>query len=319
MSTALITPSATNLPAWMSGIAGALPEALAAGKVILDSGFGPKDCKGPAHIVVACAMGARLGLDPFTAMHGIAVINGKASLYGDAMLAVCQNHHEWEDFAESWTGQKYHDDFTAVCTVKRKGREPKTETFNVLDAKQATLWNKAGPWTTNPGRMMMMRARAFALRGAFADILAGFHGREEMEDSQLVDVTETATVRPAKKRGVVAESDHQPDGSGASSGEVVVAAPAVESGAPTLPCATAGEKPQEQAPAKTTATVDECREAMTKLWSMPPNGKLKAKDILTETKVAKVDELAGDTGEGRLLFLNQVLKAIASMPTGAQS
>lgn len=202
MSTALTTQPATTLPAWMAGIAGALPDAIASAKTIIEAGFAPKDCKGPQAIVVAVAMGARLGLDPFTAMYGIAVVNGRPSLYGDALLAVCQNHPQWEDFKETWEGKKYDGDFTATCTVKRKGRDPFVVDFCVNDAIQAGLWKKAGPWTTTPQRMLMMRARAFALRGAFADALAGFHSREEMEDT-LVDVTAGSTVRDEPKPGKV--------------------------------------------------------------------------------------------------------------------
>lgn len=211
MSNAVITQP-TTLPAWMSGIAGALPDAIASAKTIIEAGFAPKDCKGPQSIVVAVAMGARLGLDPFTAIYGIAVVNGRPSLYGDALLAVCMNHSQWEDFSETWEGKKYEGNFTAICTVKRKGRDPFTVDFCVDDAVQAGLWKKAGPWTTTPMRMLMMRARAFALRGAFADALAGFHSREEMEDSPLIDVTASSSVQDEPKPGRVrlAKEDVKP-------------------------------------------------------------------------------------------------------------
>ena len=197
----ITTTTNATLPAWMAGIAGALPDAIASAKTIIEAGFAPKDCKGPQSIVVAVAMGARLGLDPFTAIYGIAVVNGRPSLYGDALLAVCMNHPQWEDFSETWEGKKYDGDFTAKCVVKRKGRLPFCVDFCVDDAIQAGLWKKSGPWTNTPQRMLMMRARAFALRGAFADALAGFYSREEMEDSQLVDVTATSTVHDGPKQG----------------------------------------------------------------------------------------------------------------------
>jgi hypothetical protein len=189
------TTQGQNLPTWMAGIAGTLDHAMAAGKVIIESGFAPKGYDRAQAVVVACAMGARLGLDPFSAMAGIAVVNGRPTLYGDAMLAVCQSHPAFEDIAEVITGTG--DSMAATVTVKRKGRSPYASTFSVADAKQANLWGKQGPWSQQPKRMMMMRARAFALRGAFADALAGFHAREEMEDSEPIDVTATAVVRPA--------------------------------------------------------------------------------------------------------------------------
>lgn len=324
----VIAPTGHTLPAWMGGITAALPEALAAGKVIIDSGFGPKDCKGPAAIVVAVAMGARLGLDPFTAIHGIAVVNGRPSLFGDALLAVCQNHPQWEDFVEEWTGKKYDDDFTAHCTVLRKGRKPKTETFSVADAKKAGLWGKQGPWSAQPQRMMMMRARAFALRGAFGDALAGFHSREEMEDSEPIDVTASASVRsepkPAKKRAVgpiadplnlsaaeqariEAEAEIENKGTPAA---VESQPPAAATAETAPPAPAAGEA---TAPAKKDTSVATCIAEFSKLWRHSDAGKSRAKAIQTAWNLTKIDELGGAADGDREAFLVEVGEAMAAV------
>lgn len=151
--------------------------------------FVPKAFRGkPDAIMVVGAMGARLGVDVFSAMAGIADINGKPCVYGDLMLAVVLNHPQCEDVLESFDGQPYEDTFRAICTVKRKGKAPKSASFSVIEAKEAGLWKKAGPWTSTPQRMLQMRARSFALRDSFADALAGFHSREEMEDAQEAEV-----------------------------------------------------------------------------------------------------------------------------------
>lgn len=272
-----------NMPAWVAGISAELPEALAVGKVFIDSGFGPKDCKGPAAIVVAVAMGARLGLDPFSSIHGIAVINGRPSIYGDAMLAVCQNHPAWDDFAEEWTGKQYDDDFTASCSVMRKGRAPKTETFSVFDAKKAGLWGKVGPWSGNPKRMLMMRARAFALRGAFGDALAGFHAREELDDEVgLVDVTASAVVRA-----------HIPE--------------AVDATVRALPAVKTVEAVAEIIPEPTAPTPDlsitACHAALTKLWKAD---KPRAQGVLNFFGLKQVSELKDADDETRARFLDHV-------------
>ena len=59
-------------------------------------------------------------------------------------------------------------------------------TFTVGDAIRAGLWKKAGPWTMYPKRMLQMRARSFALRDAFPDVLRGLVATEEVEDYQEV-------------------------------------------------------------------------------------------------------------------------------------
>lgn len=306
MTNAVITQPANTLPAWMAGIAGALPEAIASAKTIIEAGFAPKDCKGPQSIVVAVAMGARLGLDPFTAIYGIAVVNGKPSLYGDALLAVCQNHPQWEDFTEKWTGEKYREDFTAHCTVKRKGREPYTVTFCVKDAMHAGLWEKQGPWKNTPQRMLMMRARAFALRGAFADALAGFHSREEMEDT-LVDVTASSTVhdepKPAKVRTVEKEESKAEPG------------PTPEQ-APRETEQVDGSDDQEPVviegadePPKT-ITIKDCVEQATRLFKTE-DGKRLLKDHLKAWKVEKVQELGELPDEEIARYYNKLEEIVA--------
>ena len=72
---------------------------------------------------------------------------------------------------------------TAVCIAKRHGSAPVTARFSVMDAKRAGLWTKAGPWQTYPRRMLQMRARSFALRDAFHDVLKGLISVEEALDN----------------------------------------------------------------------------------------------------------------------------------------
>lgn len=169
--------------------------------------FVPKSFRGkPDSIMVVGAMGARLGVDVFSAMAGIADINGRPSVWGDLLLAVCMNQPQFEDCLESYEGKPYEDTFKAICVAKRKGREPVVRSFSVIEAKESGLWKKQGPWTATPQRMLQMRARSFALRDTFADALAGFRTVEEMEDSALVDVTATSTVHDTPKAGKAREA-----------------------------------------------------------------------------------------------------------------
>jgi hypothetical protein len=74
---------------------------------------------------------------------------------------------------------------TAHCLVKRRYNEDMEETvatFSVLDAKQARLWGKQGPWQQYPKRMLAMRARGFAIRDAFPDAMKGMITAEEAQD-----------------------------------------------------------------------------------------------------------------------------------------
>lgn len=144
------------------------------------SGLAPRGITTPEAIMVAVQAGMEVGLKPFQALQGMAVINGRPSLYGDAALAVVTAHPEFHDIEETLegTGEK----MVASCTVKRKGRLPIKRTFSVADAKQAKLWGKAGPWTDYPQRMLPMRARSWAMRDSFPDALKGVGIIEEQED-----------------------------------------------------------------------------------------------------------------------------------------
>jgi hypothetical protein len=128
--------------------------------------------------LIAMMMGAELGLNPIQALQNIAVINGKPSIYGDALAALVQNHPAFGGMEESFNDSG----MVATCTVWRKGGSKHTQTFAQADAQKAGLWGKSGPWTQYPKRMLAMRARGFALRSQFADALAGLITREEAED-----------------------------------------------------------------------------------------------------------------------------------------
>jgi hypothetical protein len=122
-----------------------------------------------------------MGMAPMQALQNIAVINGKPSMYGDSAMALVQASSVCEDIEEYFEDEGTTNP-VAVCVAKRKGRKPVTVRFSVQDAVKAQLWGKQGPWTQYPKRMMQMRARGFALRDAFPDVLRGLITAEEAHD-----------------------------------------------------------------------------------------------------------------------------------------
>lgn len=164
-----------------------LDEAMNLSSILSQSSIVPSSYKGKSEdILVAIIMGSELGFSPIASLQNIATINGKPSIYGDAMLALVKNSPLCEDVIETLIKAEKQEDSGAVCTVKRKGMEPVTVTFTVGDAIRAGLWKKAGPWTMYPKRMLQMRARSFALRDAFPDVLRGLVATEEIEDYQEI-------------------------------------------------------------------------------------------------------------------------------------
>lgn len=154
---------------------------------IAKSDLAPRDYKDkPQNVLIAMQMGLEVGLSPMQSIQNIAVINGRPSIWGDSMLALCQNHRDFESIDEN---QSTND--KGVCIVKRRGMEPQRREFTVADAQKAGLWGKTGPWQTAPTRMLKLRARAFALRDTFADALRGLQSAEEQRD--VVETTATIT------------------------------------------------------------------------------------------------------------------------------
>ena len=176
-----------------------LDEAMHLSGVLSQSSIVPSSYKGKSEdILVAIIMGSELGFSPIASLQNIATINGKPSIYGDAMLALVKNSPLCEDVIETMVKGEKQEDSGAVCTVKRKGMEPVVVTFTVGDAIRAGLWKKAGPWTMYPKRMLQMRARSFALRDAFPDVLRGLVATEEVEDYQEVQDIGKGKKKPGK-------------------------------------------------------------------------------------------------------------------------
>lgn len=157
-----------------------LEEAMRMADLMADSTFVPKDYQGrPGNVLVAIQWGMELGLKPLQAMQNIAVINGRPSLWGDAVLALVQSSPVCKDVVEYYEGEGEHR--KAICIAKRHGREDKIGEFSVADARLAELLGK-DIWKKYRDRMLKMRARAFALRDQFADVLRGMPIAEEQMD-----------------------------------------------------------------------------------------------------------------------------------------
>jgi RecT family len=192
-----------------------LKEALQLASLLSKSKLVPKGFENPEACLVGILYGMEVGLSPIAALQRMAIIEGRPTIWGDAALALVEASgllikieerieilgsqtderssdwpndgkasgagHQRPDQSDEWQDIKTR---TSICQVLRSGRsDPITRSFSVEDAKRAGLWQKPGPWTDYPDRMLMMRARAFALRDAFPDVLMGLYIREEFEGS----------------------------------------------------------------------------------------------------------------------------------------
>lgn len=147
-----------------------------------------------SRIVIGIMKGAEVGFPPITALSTIAIINNRACIWGDGAVALVQSRGVLDKIEEVWEGavgaskgdpipNDFSDDYACVFKIWRKGQpNPYVGRFSVRDAKRAHLWGRKQPWQQYPKRMLLARARAFALRDGFADCLMGLAIAEEIQD-----------------------------------------------------------------------------------------------------------------------------------------
>ena len=150
----------------------------------------------PEDVLVAIQLGTEIGFAPMQALQSIAVINGRPSVWGDGFLALIMASPLYRDHDEYYEvdGQRRNgltaedlkkDTTAAVCTFYRHGKaQPVTRGFTVAQAKKAQLLGKDGPWQSYPDRMLLMRARSWAGRDCFPDLLRGIRTAEEALDAR---------------------------------------------------------------------------------------------------------------------------------------
>jgi hypothetical protein len=188
---------------------GTANDAWAFAQKVASSGLAPKGLEKPEAILIAIQMGAELGLPPMASLQNIAVINGRPSIWGDAMLAVCRASELFDEaaFVETVTKDP-SGELTATCSCRRlPDGQPIIREFSLTDAKTAGLAGKSGPWQQYPKRMLQMRARSWALRDAFTDLLRGLITAEEARDIPATKVEQISKIDQLTDR-LASKNDH---------------------------------------------------------------------------------------------------------------
>lgn len=183
-------------------------------QMLADSGMVPEEyARKPQAIIVATQMGKELGLSTNQSLQSITVIKGKPSVYADGLTGLLNGSGLVEDWKERFVMREVHletgeivserevdpsdlplnleewpDNLKAESIIIRKNRKtPSKGVFSVADAKRQGTWNKPNKkgksvWQKHPARMLMWRARTYAARDGFSDVLKGLHVFEEVID-----------------------------------------------------------------------------------------------------------------------------------------
>ena len=153
----------------------------------------------PETLAALIEVGRDVGLPATQAISWIMIVGGRSSIWGDAGMALILASGLLEYREEWYEGTEGEDDYAACFKVKRVGaKQERVSRFSVADARRAELWGKKGPWTTYPYRQLMWRAKGFACRDEFPDVLCGLYFTEE-----LLDFPESGrvTVLPGEGQG----------------------------------------------------------------------------------------------------------------------
>jgi hypothetical protein len=156
--------------------------------MLYKGGLTPPGIDSPNKVAAVILAGLEVGLAPTQALGSIMLTNGRLSIYGDGALALVRASGLLGSISEKVEGEG--NARTGTCAVERKGEPAKIFTFSMAQAINAGLIERAkgkdgkarGPWISYPDRMLLMRARGFALRDVFPDVLRGLITFEEAQD-----------------------------------------------------------------------------------------------------------------------------------------
>lgn len=210
---------------------------------LLPKSYGGGDAEAKASkALIALQLGAEVGLMPMQSIQSIYVVNGIPTLYGDSQLALVRQSGQLEYIKETVEGEV--PNLVCHCEVKRRGdAEPIKRSFSWKDAQQANLAGK-DTYKGHPKRMCAYRARAYALRDTFPDVLKGLtHTYEEM-----IDVT---PAKPTQTGATQNMADLLAEENAAAATETTEATPPAVEAATEVAAESDATLPTEEAPAKT--------------------------------------------------------------------
>ena len=152
--------------------------------LLFKGGLTPKGVSRPEQLAARIAVGRDLGISDTQAIANIMIVGGRPSVWGDLGWAMIRASGLLEDVETFYEGDPDTDAYTAVCKVKRVGAKREyVAKFSIADARNANLLNKPGPWQEYRDRQLMWRAKGFASRDEFPDVLCGLIFTEEALDT----------------------------------------------------------------------------------------------------------------------------------------
>jgi len=146
-----------------------------------------KDVQSVAAAFVKIQAGAEMGIQPFQAMGGIHIIQGKPVVSAN-MLATLLDQNPAYDYRVSWS--EAEDECTVA--ISKNGTLRGSASFSIDDATRAGLVGKNPTWKTYPKNMLFARAISTAIRMYAPGVTSGtpVYTEGEIEEIEPVDLQE---------------------------------------------------------------------------------------------------------------------------------
>lgn len=141
---------------------------------MIRSGAVPSSIDNPAKLQIIIQAGYEAGMPPVQAMGSFAIIKGRVSMWGAAVVTrINQAGHDLE-----WGPC---DIMAAEVTITKKNGKSNTETFTIEEAREAHLLSK-DVWKFYPKDMLRWKALGRCVRLWCPEVLNGVYIAEEVRD-----------------------------------------------------------------------------------------------------------------------------------------
>lgn len=169
------------------------------GEVMVRSGFCPSHIKSAEAAIVVMRYGHQLGIDEFTALQNMYVLNGRASMFANLLHSIMLRDHTGEAIkVVEFTPER------CEIACKRKDRPDVARiSYTIEEARAAGLADKA-IWKQYPADMLFNRCISRASRQVFRDSTMGMYTPEEIGanvievDGEVVDFGSDPDLRQTK-------------------------------------------------------------------------------------------------------------------------
>lgn len=197
-----------------------LDEAFRFAEAVAQSGVAPSGLKTPVSVLVVMQMGMELGYTPMQAIRNVwAGPDGKPNEYVESAWARVLA----SGLVEDWSQEV--DDRKATFKVKRKGvKSELVSTFTFDQAERAGISKPGGNWHRYRERMLLARAKGYAIKDAFPDVVRGMEIADRPADDyyrgpeRAKDVTPPSTPDPLLKQLGITDQVAYAEGDGAADG-----------------------------------------------------------------------------------------------------